>query len=163
MRVAVLLLSVLAFSPVPRIVAQDAPSIEGLRKALRLAGDQEGSRRYLDLVKSVPDTSVDARAFRASAELVGVAYRSNPLSKYRRFRKWSKTLDRLVSEAPLNGDVRFIRLTVKENTPGFLGYRDGIEDDCAAVMGALSDGYWSPDPEHEAFVTRISSDIDACQ
>lgn len=42
-----------------------------------------------------------------------------------------------VSEYPYNPEIRFLRLSVQQNAPGFLGYNDQIEMDRNFLMSHL--------------------------
>lgn len=108
-----------------------------------------------------PDT-VLAAAFLATAEVLTASQRHNPFAKFSGFRKWTAVLDEQIRLSPHDPDIRFLRLTVQDMSPGFLGYRAHMSEDCRLVEEGLDQGFWSSDAEHEAFVTQIHSGIKAC-
>jgi len=50
------------------------------------------------------------------------------------FNKGTKILDAAVAEAPTEVELRFLRMTIQLNAPGFLNYSSEIEEDRAFVF-----------------------------
>ncbi|MBO6778597.1 MAG: hypothetical protein JJ896_02985 [Rhodothermales bacterium] len=141
--------------------APDSAEVSVWREALRNADTEQGSEAYLDVVDRDSDHPL-AVAFRASAELISVGYKGNPFSKLRRFRAWSKELDRQVEADSLNPEIRFLRMTVKDQAPRILAYRSGVVSDCVAVRRGLEQGYWRSDPVHRRFVQSVLEATQSC-
>ena len=53
----------------------------------------------------------------------------NPFSKLKTFSKGKANIELAVKNEDSNAEIRFIRLSVQKNCPGFLGYNDNIEKD----------------------------------
>ena len=58
----------------------------------------------------------------------------NPLSKYSNFNKGKKLLENAVKRDPKNLEIRFMRYICQEKTPGFLGYKDNLEEDKKFIL-----------------------------
>ncbi len=53
----------------------------------------------------------------------------NPYKKYEAFSEGKKQLELLITKNPNSIELRFLRLTIQDNLPGFLGYDDNITED----------------------------------
>jgi len=93
-----------------------------------------------------------ARGFRATAALMMCQFLSMPWDQYRGFVKWRDELDAAVAAAPKSADLRLLRYGVAKNVPVFLGYREHLVADRAAVEAGLRNGVWAGSPAFENFV-----------
>jgi hypothetical protein len=62
----------------------------------------------------------------------------NPVRRYHYFKEGKKLIEKSVAMEPLNVEVRFLRLSVQDHTPSFLGYNDSIESDKKYILEQLS-------------------------
>lgn len=53
----------------------------------------------------------------------------NPFGKLKTFNKGKANIELAVKNEDSNAEIRFIRLSVQKNCPGFLGYNDNIKTD----------------------------------
>ena len=53
----------------------------------------------------------------------------NPYKKYEAFSEGKKQLELLITKNPNSIELRFLRLTIQDNLPSFLGYDDNITED----------------------------------
>ena len=53
----------------------------------------------------------------------------NPISKLEAFNKGKKLLEELLIKNPNNFELHFLRLTIQDHSPSFLGYNDSIKED----------------------------------
>ena len=53
----------------------------------------------------------------------------NPYKKYESFTKGKKQLEFLIKKYPNNIELHFLRLTIQDHLPDFLGYNDNISED----------------------------------
>jgi len=138
--------------------ANDDEQLSTWRAAFRAAGDEEGLRAFRDLMKESVHEGASgprAEAYLATAEVMAVGLRANPISKLFGFRKWTGRLDRQVRSAPDDPEVRLLRLAVRANAPSFLGYSRGVEDDCEVVSRAAENAFWEREPEHELIAHEL--------
>ena len=61
----------------------------------------------------------------------------NPVNKVSYFNKGKKVLEEALAIAPDNVELRYLRLTLQENVPSFLGYSDRIKEDRAFIRAKL--------------------------
>lgn len=64
----------------------------------------------------------------------------NPYTKYKLFCKGRDQLEAAIAAAPSNTELRFLRFTIQEHAPGFLGYNNKLEEDKAAIIDNLAKG-----------------------
>ncbi len=51
------------------------------------------------------------------------------LTKYIHFKEGKEKIERAIEMEPHNAELRYLRMLIQLNTPGFLGYNDNIEED----------------------------------
>lgn len=88
----------------------------------------------------------------ATANMMLAESMINPFSKLQQFTEWKAPLESAIAEKPDHPELRLLRLSIQWTVPFFLDYSANMEEDAELVSQALSDGYWSDDPEHAAFV-----------
>lgn len=81
-----------------------------------------------DLRKETNKTTVEL-AYLGALETIWAQYVVNPLTKLRVFNKGKEKINKAVRRAPYNIEIRYLRLSVQQNAPGFLGYNDHITED----------------------------------
>lgn len=63
----------------------------------------------------------------------------NPYRKYEAFVEGKKQLELLIQRYPSNIELHFLRLTIQDNLPVFLGYNDQIDIDKKFIKTKLQD------------------------
>lgn len=58
---------------------------------------------------------------------------NNPVSKLSTFNQGKERIELAIKQDPQNPELRFIRLSIQQNAPFFLGYRSKIEEDRATI------------------------------
>lgn len=65
-------------------------------------------------------------------------YHWSPVKKWKCFNKGKESLDELINNNNDNIELRFLRLTIQENTPKVLGYNTQKEKDKAFIFSRLN-------------------------
>ena len=68
-------------------------------------------------------------AYLGGLQTIWANHTMNPITKLTTFNEGKSNLEKAVEKAPDNIEIRFIRLSVQKNAPGFLGYNEDIETD----------------------------------
>lgn len=68
-------------------------------------------------------------AYRGGFQTIWANHVFSPMAKLRTFNQGKENIERAVSIDPDSPEIRYIRLSVQKNAPGFLGYRGAIEKD----------------------------------
>jgi hypothetical protein len=82
---------------------------------------------YLELHNE--NKEVLTNGYKAVIWFLWANYYLNPLEKWKCFNKGKKELEALINENKNNSELRFLRLTIQENIPSFLGYNSNREED----------------------------------
>ena len=134
------------------------------RAAFRGATGRQTQEDFRDLMLAEADsTSILSQSYLAVGQLLVGAHRRSVFAKWRSFRTWTSALDKLIESAPENPELRFLRVTVQSNAPGFLGYSGALREDCPLVLAAVDQGHWDDDPDHAEFVQTTTSRLPECQ
>src|SRR5699024_2246091 len=76
-------------------------------------------------------------AYLGALETIWAKYTSNPFSKWSAFKKGKEKIEEAVKREPDNPKIRYLRLSVQKNNPGFLGYNRAIASDEELLKGHL--------------------------
>jgi uncharacterized pyridoxal phosphate-containing UPF0001 family protein len=57
----------------------------------------------------------------------------NPIKKLSTFNRGKSNIEKAVKLSPTNPEIRFIRLSIQKNIPGFLGYKNNIQEDIKLI------------------------------
>lgn len=99
---------------------------------------QEANQNLLQLVEAPADTSAVLMAYKASATMMRARHVGNPFKKISYFREGKELLEQAVEMDPSNIEVRFLRFAAQSEIPGFLGYRDHLQEDKHLILQKLA-------------------------
>lgn len=84
-------------------------------------------------------------AYNGLAIMRKAEYTFNPYTKLSYFKKGKTKVEAAIKTNPKNAELRFIRLSIQDNIPSFLGYSDDISSDKKIVIEALKNKNFSSD------------------
>ena len=107
------------------------PGLKKMREYYGLINrDEKAAISLKDLAKSSPAVPANvSAAYWAAAEMALAQYKFNPGSKLNSFNAGKKALEAALRIDSLDIEVRYIRLTIQQNAPSFLGYNTSISKD----------------------------------
>lgn len=76
-------------------------------------------------------------AYRGAAFSIKASYLWNPISKLDHFNVGKGMIEEAVKQQPENWEIRYVRFTVQDGSPGFLGYRGNISEDKAVLLRSI--------------------------
>lgn len=76
-------------------------------------------------------------AYYGTVTMIMAKYTMNPIKKYRFFIEGKTLIENSIQKEPGNIEVRFLRFTVQDNTPSFLGYNKEIAEDKKYILDHL--------------------------
>ena len=91
---------------------------------------------YLALNKDSKEVTV--KAYQAVIYFLWADYYFNPIQKWKSFNKGRNMLDDLINSNSKNTELRFLRLTIQDNVPDFLGYNKHVTEDREFIQKNLS-------------------------
>ena len=92
---------------------------------------------YLQLHKGSENESI--KGYQSVIWFLWADYYINPIKKWKCFTIGIEKLDQLIESHKDNAELRFLRLTIQENTPKFLGYNENIKEDKQFIYNQLSE------------------------
>jgi hypothetical protein len=82
---------------------------------------------YLALHKESEDQTI--KGYHAVIWFLWADFYVNPIKKWKCFSKGKNELEELINADYNNIELRFLRLTIQDNVPAFLGYNQNIKED----------------------------------
>lgn len=122
--------------------------LKKIREHFPLMSKQETS---VNVVKETALKSNDVsvtlkRAYYAAAEMTSAKYKLNPATKISTFNSGKKILEATILSDTANLEARYIRYTIQQNAPSFLGYKTNLSSDKFFLIKHLA-SLRSSDPE----------------
>jgi hypothetical protein len=114
-------------------------SLKEVRRLFHESAETEAScRQLLGMLKSATTGKRPLYdGYRGVATMMMANHVGNPLKKLSYFKEGRQTLEEAIRKDPANLELRFLRLSVQTEAPGFLNYNQHIRADRAFVDEAL--------------------------
>jgi hypothetical protein len=128
------LLIFLLFLPFPQ-----NNELSGIRNLYKVAAEEESAARKL--LQVTEDRSVEHPvffAYKGAGHMMMAKHVINPISKMSHFNKGKKIFTAAIEKAPSNLELRFLRFAVQSEAPGFLGYKENIEEDKSLLIKGVA-------------------------
>ena len=84
--------------------------------------------KALKVLAQEDETAIN-KAYRGALISKKADFASFPADKLKLFKRGVTMIEDAIEKAPENIEFRFLRLVIQENSPGFVGYKDNIEED----------------------------------
>lgn len=125
-----------------------SPDLKKMRSNFALMNKQEDA---VNTIKEIALTSKEVsvnlkRAYYAAAEMTSAQYKINPAAKIKVFNSGKKILEATILADTTDLEARYIRFTIQQNAPSFLGYNKSISSDKNFIINHLN-FFKSNDPE----------------
>jgi hypothetical protein len=104
--------------------------IHTARQLFLAAGKQEQKANdLLQLAQNKSQSENIFEGYRGVAFMMLAKHSGNPFQKLKLFNKGKAIFENAISKDSMNIEMRYLRLAVQSNTPGFLGYTYAVETD----------------------------------
>ncbi len=122
------LLTILIFS---LNFAFSSNSLKEIRDLYYKVNLEEGQLEYFEnhLNKKTKISSPELKGYKAVLWFLKAKDYYNPYKKYEAFNEGKKELELIIKMHPNNIELHFLRLTIQDHLPGFLGYKSNITED----------------------------------
>lgn len=101
-----------------------------IRDLYQRAADQESAaKKMFELTQNYTVQDPVLYAYKGAGHMMMAKHVINPFSKMSHFNKGKKIYSAAIAKAPRNLELRFLRFSVQAEAPGFLGYKQNIEED----------------------------------
>ena len=110
-------------------VAHNDPNMDSIRaNYVKAVSDKKLCKAMLAQLQTKNGNSVYL-AYRGAFRTIWASHAINPIVKLNACNKGKKDIENAVKESPNNIEIRFIRLSIQQNCPSFLGYNNEVEQD----------------------------------
>lgn len=93
--------------------------------------------KYLNKKNKIPKPELEG--YKAALWFLKAKNYYNPYKKYEFFNKGKKQLELIIKKYPDNVELHFLRLTIQDHLPFFLGYNDKIEVDKIFITAKIKE------------------------
>jgi hypothetical protein len=129
-------------------ITTTSPDLKKIRSNFALMNKQEEA---VNTIKEISLTSKEVsvnlkRAYYAAAEMTSAQYKINPAAKIKAFNSGKKILEATILADTSDLEARYIRFTIQQNAPSFLGYNKSISSDKNYIIKHLNQ-FKTADPE----------------
>lgn len=114
-------------------------NIESVRNQYPAAQeDSELATQLYEELSKVSNTNPVLLAYKGAVSTLQANFAKKVKNKKAFFAEGAQHIEEAVQAAPQNIEIRYIRMSVQENAPKFLGYHDNIEEDKQFILEHLS-------------------------
>ena len=92
----------------------------------------------LDILKS--DSSIESQGYSAALIMTKSRYYKSPLKKLKYFNEGKKALELLIYHNKQSLELRYLRFSIQNSVPKFLGYNANLHEDLALLKKQLALG-----------------------
>lgn len=105
------------------------------------ADDKAAAQQFADTLAHVDETSPPVQlGYKGMAHFMTCHHALNPYAKVKYFLLGKAALEKAITLAPENLELRYLRFTVQTNVPAFLGYTRNVLEDKNFILTALKAG-----------------------
>ncbi|PBQ30988.1 hypothetical protein CNR22_04120 [Sphingobacteriaceae bacterium] len=127
------LLLVLTFSVT---VSPDLKKIRALYS--KMSQNEESANAFKDLVTNSQNVNLNLKqAYSAAVEMALAKYKYNPIAKLNAFNSGKNRLESIIKADSSIFEIRYIRFTIQQNIPSFLGYNNNLVKDRTFLINHL--------------------------
>jgi len=105
------------------------PDLSTCRKLYLISGSERTKAEELMNLTANPGGDALVTGYQGAVRMVMARYYFNPITKWNSFSRGKDMLESAVRSQPDNVELRFLRLSIQENAPSFLGYHQNQEED----------------------------------
>lgn len=132
-----LLFTIYFFSNLIFANAQGIERLE-LRNSFQQCLNMEKTESFLEKMNLQQNASAILTGYKGAATGLQAKYSSNPYKKYNFCKKGLSLIDNAIESDPLDLELRYLRLILETNIPGFLGMNHHVQGDKNVIMKGIS-------------------------
>ncbi|GGD80932.1 hypothetical protein [Planktosalinus lacus] len=100
---------------------------------------EESAIAFADIMENIDSSSAILKAYQGASFALQAKYGKGIKEKKEFFGQAVSNLEAAVKEESENAEIRLIRLSVQENSPGIVKYKTNMEEDKALVLEYFAD------------------------
>lgn len=118
----------------------NTPNLIEIRNLYEIAADnKEANTRLIKLLAGIKTDNAVLTGYKGAGVMMEANHVFNPITKLSRFKRGKLILENAIKSDASNAELRYIRLTIQTNVPGFLGYSNAIDADKKMIIHQLSE------------------------
>ena len=94
-----------------------------------MVNDKELCQKSITYLKTTANNSALHLGYLGGLETIWANHVFSPIAKLKTFSKGKDNIEKAIKMAPTNAELRFIRLSIQQNIPSFLGYNQHMKED----------------------------------
>ncbi len=110
----------------------DLSEIRGLY--IKAAEQEAAGKKLLEITEGYNVQQPVFFGYKGAGHMMMAKHVINPFSKMSHFNKGKKIFTAAIDRDPGNVELRFLRFSVQAEAPGFLGYKENIEEDKTLLL-----------------------------
>ncbi|NJW52829.1 hypothetical protein [Salinimicrobium oceani] len=116
-------------------VTDQNTSVSELRSLYKRAAEEEtAARKLLELTDGATSAQPVTLGYFGVSHMMMAKHVGNPFKKFSYFNKGKEVFTEAIAAAPNNLELRFLRFAVQAETPGFLNYKQNLEEDKKVLL-----------------------------
>ena len=93
--------------------------------------------KFEEILDKTEANSIEIEGYKSMLWFLKAKDYFNPINKLEAFNKGKKLLEELLVSYPNNFELHFLRLTIQDHSPTFLGYNDKVKQDERFILNQL--------------------------
>jgi hypothetical protein len=100
----------------------------------KVASDKKLCKVMISELEKTKDNSATHLAYLGASQTIWANHVFSPISKLNTFKLGKENIEKAIETEPDNVELRFIRLSIQKNAPGFLGYKSNLKEDTEFIQ-----------------------------
>ena len=113
------------------------PDVALLRELYIGAATSEDIAQQLIHASETNNSNALVKGYKGAGKMLMAKYYFNPITKLNSFINGKNILEAAINSDTSNAELRYLRLTIQINSPGFLNYRESIKEDKTFLLNRL--------------------------
>ena len=101
------------------------------------AVEEAAAKKLLKHTEDAKDGEAIKHGYHGVANMMMAKFVGNPFRKLSYFKKGKEFFSEAIAREPQNLELRFLRFTVQAETPGFLNYKQDLEEDKEMLLSRV--------------------------
>lgn len=106
---------------------------------LKAAEEEAAAQKLVNLTKDGSSKDPLLFGYKGAGHMMMAKHVGNPFKKLSHFNKGKDIFSEAIAAAPNNVEIRFLRFSVQAEAPGFLNYKQNLEEDKKILLAQTAD------------------------
>lgn len=134
MRISIILTVILSI-----VMGQNSQQLEVRNLYLNAAEEEAVAKKLLEITTDKEYRNTLMYGYHGAAQMMMAKHVGNPFKKLSYFNKGKQIFTEAIAADPQNVELRFLRFSVQAEAPGFLNYKQNLEEDKQMLLAQTPD------------------------